>query len=412
MPSREARPGTTMQTGLAAPLSCRTHFQSSQSVEQTSASRDFEAMAFSSQTYARRRELVRKLLRSKKLDALLVTAEKNVAWLTGFTGDSTWLIVTQNGEQLLSDSRFTTQIEEECPGVASFIRESTERLSDVAVAQLKGHGVERCGFEGHALTWETANSLQSHASEGFWTAVNWEIEQLRAIKDKDEIAEIRSAIRLAERGFEYFKAILTPQQTERQLAALLEQAMREFGAVGCSFPAIIAVGDRAALPHYRPGDITVTQSSTLLIDWGARTRSGYVSDLTRTLLTGKKDKTYERVYKTVLEAQQRAIEAIAPGVLCRDVDAVARQIIQKAGYGKNFGHGLGHGIGLDVHELPRLAGSSGTVLKPGMVVTVEPGIYLPGWGGVRIEDDVLVTRDGFEVLSSTPKGWNDIAVAC
>ncbi len=369
-------------------------------------------MPFTPEQFSRRRQLLRKVIKPRKLDALLVTAERNVSWLSGFTGDSAWLLITADSEYILSDSRFTTQIEEECPGVQAVIRDSSQQLTQLLKQQLEKQKIEQCGFEGHAVTFETANSLQSLTESTRWISVPWEIEQLRAIKDREEVAEIREAIRIAERGFEVFKSILTPEKTERQLAAELEHAMRDFGAVGCSFPSIVAVGDRAALPHYRAGERRLSESPILLLDWGARLPSGYCSDLTRTMLTGKGDKTFEKIYRMVLHAQQQAIEKIAPGVTCRDVDAVARDIIQKAGYGKYFGHGLGHGIGLDVHELPRLAGLSETVLKPGMVVTVEPGIYLPGWGGVRIEDDVLVTRNGYEVLSSVPKHWDSVNVAC
>lgn len=369
-------------------------------------------MSSTSNGFLRRRQLLRKSLKSKKLNAMLIVAEKNVTWLTGFTGDSTWLLVTEDSEVILSDSRFETQIQEECPGLKSCIRSSTQKLTEILTGECQRLGIETCGFEGHVLTVETADVLKTLPAPQQWFAINWEVEQLRAIKDKDEITEIREAVRLAERGFEVFKSILTPSRTERELAAELEHAMRGFGATGCSFPAIVAVGNRAALPHYRPGNIRLSESPILLLDWGARTRSGYVSDLTRTLLTGKADKTFEKVYKTVLAAQQEAISMLGPGVRCGDVDAVARQIIHKTGYGKHFGHGLGHGIGLDVHEMPRLSSASDTILKPGMVVTVEPGIYLPDWGGVRIEDDVLITKNGYEVLSSVPKDWASVTVAC
>ncbi|SFI47553.1 M24 family metallopeptidase [Planctomicrobium piriforme] len=369
-------------------------------------------MSFSPESFQRRREQVRKVLRSRKLDALLVTGERNVAWLSGFTGDSTWLLVTQDKEVLLSDFRFVTQIEEECPGVTGVIRSSSQRLTDILAETCGQLHVERCGFEGHLVTVETAELFRNLPDPTTWVSTTQEIEQLRAIKDRDEIAEIREAVRFAERGFRCFQAALRPDKTERQLSAELEHAMRGFGAAGFCFPAIVAVGDRAALPHYRAGNNLLSASPILLLDWGARAFSGYCSDLTRTMVTAKPDKTFEKVYRTVLEAQLAAIQKIGPGVRCGDVDAVARQFIAAAGYGKYFDHGLGHGIGLDVHEVPRLSRNSDVILKPGMVVTVEPGIYLPGWGGVRIEDDVLVTRQGCEVLSSLPKDWDSVLTAC
>ena len=186
--------------------------------------------------------------------------------------------------------------------------------------------------------------------------------------------------------------------------------MRLFGAKECAFPSIVAVGARAALPHATLSDRRVDSAELLLIDWGAN-ESLYRSDLTRVLVTGRLSPKLEKIYRIVLEAQLAAIDAIQPGMACEDVDAVARTIIEKAGYGKYFGHGLGHGLGLHVHEGPRLAKGVKTPLKPGMIVTVEPGIYLPKWGGVRIEDDVLVTREGCKVLSSVPKELEDVVVA-
>jgi Xaa-Pro aminopeptidase len=185
----------------------------------------------------------------------------------------------------------------------------------------------------------------------------------------------------------------------------LEHQMRLFGAKGASFPSIIAVGPRAALPHARPTNKRIGEADFVLIDWGADCL--YKSDLTRVLVTGKIPPKLERIYGVVLNAQLRGIEAIGPGVACQDVDTAARKVIEDAGFGKHFGHGLGHGIGLDIHEGPRLGQGQKQILQPGMVVTVEPGIYFPGWGGVRIEDDVLVTKTGHEVLTRVPKQWSD-----
>ncbi|MCA9098378.1 MAG: aminopeptidase P family protein, partial [Planctomycetaceae bacterium] len=344
--------------------------------------------------FARRRQQLRKLFKSENVAGMLITAERNVTWLTGFTGDSTYLFLGPDGDLLLSDFRYITQLEEECPGVETFIRKSTMKMPEAVLQVIGKSKVERLGIEGHAMTVELFQRLQEELKGVSLTAVNWKVEELRSVKDPQEIEEIREAVRLAERGFDFLKAILTPEKTECELAHELEHAIRGFGGDGLSFPAIIAVGDRAALPHYRPGTIKLKESPILLVDWGAMTKSGYRSDLTRTMLTGKPDRKFQKIYETVLEAQRLSIEAIAPGVKCGDVDAVARDFIKAAGYGKYFDHGLGHGIGLDIHELPRFSQGSETELKPGMVVTVEPGIYLPGWGGVRIEDDVLVTKQG------------------
>lgn len=360
----------------------------------------------------RRRNQIRKSMRTRHFDAVLVQAERNVTWSTGFSGDSTWLLLTSDSETLISDFRYVTQLAEECPGIATLIRPSNLKLSAAVAGLVADSRIERLGFEGHIATYELVESLRIALPEIQLDSFAWELESLRSIKDREEIAEIREAVRLAERGFQYFKSILTPDRTERMLAAELEHALREFGADGLSFPAIVAVGDRAALPHYRAGNNLISAAPILLLDWGARTRDGYCSDLTRTILTGKPDRKFEKIYKTVLEAQWVAIDLIAPGVRCADVDAAAREVIRSAGFGKYFDHGLGHGIGLDVHESPRLSRQVETILQPGMVVTVEPGIYLPGWGGVRIEDDVLVTKQGAEILSTVPRDWESVRVAC
>ena len=230
------------------------------------------------------------------------------------------------------------------------------------------------------------------------------------IKDKWEIAQTRSAIRQAERGIAITRASLRSDQTETEIRYELEASMRSFGAVGPAFEPIVGVGPTAALPHAHAGCRRVAESPLLLIDWGAETASGYRSDLTRVFFTGGPTRKMKTVYDTVLTAQQTAIRAIRPGAVCQEIDAIARNIISDAGYGRRFGHGLGHGVGLDIHEAVRLGPQSTQTLKPGMIVTVEPGIYLEGHFGVRIEDDVLVTREGYEVLTSVPREFDDAVV--
>jgi Xaa-Pro aminopeptidase len=233
---------------------------------------------------------------------------------------------------------------------------------------------------------------------------------LRQIKDREEVAEIRQAVRYAEKAFAAIRVTLRPEQTEKEIADALDYQLRRFGARGSSFPPIVAAGPRGALPHATPGDEPVGEQESVLIDWGAAGRL-YKSDLTRVLVTGRISPKLRRIYGLVLAAQTQAIAAIGPGVAAQEVDAVARGVIAAAGYGRRFGHGLGHGLGLEVHEAPRLTAASSTVLQAGMVVTVEPGIYLPGWGGVRIEDDVLVTRRGHEVLTTAPKQLEEMILS-
>ncbi len=258
------------------------------------------------------------------------------------------------------------------------------------------------GVEGSSMTVELHEHLGKELPKTTLVSTIGLVEALREIKDKEEIAELQEAVWLAEKAFEVIRASLRPEQTEREIAANIEHQIRQFGGEGCSFPPIVAVGSRAALPHAQPTERRIGESEFVLIDWGAQARL-YRSDLTRVLMTGKISPKVRDIYRVVLKANRAGIDAVRPGVLMSEVDAAARCVIEKAGYGKQFGHGLGHGIGLDIHEAPRLNSTSKRPLKPGMVVTIEPGIYLPGIGGVRIEDDVLVTRAGKKVLTTSPK---------
>lgn len=361
--------------------------------------------------YAARRQRLISRIRKSEADALLVTNFTNVTYLTGFSGDSSYLLLGRDLAVLISDSRYTTQIEEECPGLDVRIRANTEPIVDAAGDVARQSKLGKLGIESNSVTVAQFETLTEKSKPLELAPLSGLVEELRAVKDADELAEIRKAVVQAQRGFEFLRASLVGTATEREAAHDLEHAMRRFGACEAAFDPIVAVGARAALPHARPGDQRISDAEFVLVDWGASTQGGYKCDLTRVLVTGKILPKLEKIYRVVLNAQRRGIEAVRPGARCCDVDAAARDEIAKAGFGKNFGHGLGHGFGLEIHESPRLGPSSQEELKPGMVVTVEPGIYLPGWGGVRIEDDVLVTRDGFEVLTSTPKDFDEAIVA-
>lgn len=358
---------------------------------------------------ARRQQLVRKL-REGDLPALLVTSVKNITYLTGFTGDSTYLLIGPKLAVLISDSRYTTQIEEECPGLEAQIRTAQKKMEDFTTEIFKKSGLARVAIEAGVMTVAQREGLEQKAKSLELVSTAGLVEELRQVKDEYEIGQIREAIRLAERGFAALRATLTPETSEREAAHDLEHTMRRLGARGVSFEPIVAVGARSALPHGRPTGEQMSAAGFVLVDWGAEGPTGYRSDLTRLLATAKIPPKLEKLYRVVLTAQQRGIDAIRPGARGDEVDAAARKVIEDAGYGKRFGHGLGHGIGLEIHEGPRLASTSETVLEPGMIVTVEPGIYLPGWGGIRIEDDVLVTSDGCEVLSNVPNDLDSIAL--
>jgi Xaa-Pro aminopeptidase len=351
---------------------------------------------------AQRRQQLAQCLADEGLDALLLSSPVNVTYLTGFSGESSYLVLTRERPVLVSDFRFTEQIAAECPGLEAFIRPPTQTLHQ-AVAEVVGRlGCRAVGFESGHLTvaeWETLRDLAKTVD---WKGGRDRVERLRAVKDPSEVAQIREAIAIAERAFTVFRALLRPEDREKDLCDALDHYVRRAGGAGASFPPIVAVGERAALPHAPPTEKAVGEADFVLVDWGASGRF-YKSDLTRVLATRRISPKLEEVYRVVLTAQERAVRSIRPGVRAHEVDAEARSVIAEAGFGDFFGHGLGHGLGLQVHEAPALRPNSEAVLQPGMVTTVEPGIYLPGWGGVRIEDDVLVTPDGCEVLTSVTK---------
>jgi Xaa-Pro aminopeptidase len=360
--------------------------------------------------YADRRRRLLKLLKGKSLPGLLVTNEVNVSYLTGFSGDSTYLYLTPGDALLISDARYTEQLETECPDLKVQIRSTGTKMSDAVAQMLATAKAKSVGLEAGSVTLEFANTLKEKSPSIDFVATSGLVESLREIKDREEVDAIRKAVDCAQRAFGVLRASLRGDLTEKQIADDLEFRTRTFGGTCSAFPAIIGVGPRAALPHGRPSEKRIDESDFVLVDWGARV-DGYVSDLTRVLVTGRIPPKLERLYGVVLSAQLAGIEAIRPGAIMRDVDAAARNVIAKAGLGDKFGHSLGHGIGREVHESPRLAVDWERPLAAGMVVTVEPGVYLPGWGGIRIEDDVLVTRTGHEVLTSVPKQFAECVIA-
>jgi Xaa-Pro aminopeptidase len=357
-----------------------------------------------------RRKNLRKLVRQAEAEALLVTNFKNVTYLTGFTGDDSYLLATLDGEKLITDPRYTTQLEEECPGLALEVRPPGVSMLKAITQVVKSAKIERLGIEGASATVSLQQSVAKSLPNVALVVTENLVERLRMVKDKDEIEATRVACQQARRAFDVVRAGLTANMTELDVAAELEYQARRFGAKALSFPPIVAVGARAALPHATPTSRQLSDCEFTLVDWGAN--SGlYMSDLTRMIVTGRISPKLRKIYAVVLKAQLAAIDAIRPGRTGHEVDRVARQIITRAGFGKAFGHGLGHGTGLEIHEAPRLAKGQKTKLRPGMIVTVEPGVYVPGWGGVRIEDDVLVTRTGHEVLSDVPKQLEECALA-
>ncbi|NNJ27785.1 M24 family metallopeptidase [Alienimonas chondri] len=355
-------------------------------------------------THAARRDRLRAALAEQQPDvaALLVDSTVNIAYLTGFTGSSARLLIGPDVERLLSDSRYATQIERQCPGLDATIRTQAESFVDSTVkvlAKVRGS----VAVEAEHISLHDFEKLKGAAAGTPLRTSDGLVEGLRATKDEWEIEQIRTAVTVAEEAFTETLNDLRGGESERDLSYRLEAALRARGAKGFSFAPIIAVGENGACPHYEVGDPKIGDAGSLLIDWGARMPGGYVSDLTRTVLTGEEPEEFRRVYDTVNAAVDAALALLKPGVPLKDVDAASRAVIAEAGYGDYFGHGLGHGIGLQVHEAARLSSLSDDVATAGMVVTVEPGVYLPGRFGVRIEEDVLVTPAGAETLSSLPR---------
>jgi Xaa-Pro aminopeptidase len=350
---------------------------------------------------------------ARQLDALLITNPPDIRYLTGFHGEASWLIVGRGKPVVISDFRLAEDLEPMRPLVQVVIRSGQSMVEAVrevvTVAKVRKLGVPRA----HLTLDEYAQLVEALGAKRL-AATGGLTASLRERKDAGEVALLRKAIRIQEQALLAVLPTIEPGQTESEVCALLEYEMKALGADGPSFETIVAAGANSSKPHARPTSAKLRAGQLLLIDWGAKVQ-GYHGDLTRTFAIQRWPGKFEEIYEIVLEAQLAAIDAIRPGVLTSDVDAVARTIIAKAGYGDQFGHSLGHGIGLNIHEGPRLAKATTAArpqeLEPGMVVTVEPGIYLPGAGGIRIEDDVLVTARGRRVLSSLPtdKKWAKLA---
>jgi Xaa-Pro aminopeptidase len=351
-------------------------------------------------------EALRRRLASEHLDALLVSALPNIRYLTGFSGTAALVVVTQGAVLLLSDFRYRAQAALEVGALARI--EIDEGGVWERLFRLLGEypGLATIGYEAHILTAQTAGRLTDPAGPGrAWrfTPVTDLVEPLRAVKAPEEVAAIRAAGQVAARALGEAVAQVRPGQTETEVAGVLESALRRWGSEGYPFATIVASGPRAALPHARTSSRVLAAGDFLLLDFGAIV-DGYCSDVTRTFIVGAApDGRQREVYGVVQEAQQAALRGLRAGLSGRQADALARDVIAAAGLGDAFGHSLGHGVGLEVHEAPRLAKTVDELLPAAAVVTVEPGVYLEGWGGVRIEDDVVLTPDGAEVLTEFPR---------
>ena len=336
----------------------------------------------------------------RELDLLLVTDLVNVRWVTGFTGSNGATVVGGGTRTFVTDFRYLTQSAEEVP---DFEREIAQADLLAGVARTLPDGPLRLGFDDATMSVKTHAHLRDLLREEIeLVPAGGLIEELRLIKDAGEIEKIRAAATLADAALRAVLERGLAGRTEQEVALDLELEQRRRGAEAVSFPPIVAAGPHGALVHAQPRDVVIPENTLVVIDWGCRL-DGYCSDCTRTFATGELDPRDREIYDLVLEAQEAALAAVRPGPTGREVDAVAREIITAAGHGEHFGHGLGHGVGLEIHEGPRLSTTGEAALAAGQVVTVEPGVYVPAAVGVRIEDLVVLTEDGCDVLSGLPK---------
>lgn len=348
----------------------------------------------------KRVERLRKLLEENGLEALLIASPHNRRYISGFTGSAGFVVITSGDNYFLTDFRYREQAAKQVQGF-QIVEHGTSPIDDIRDI-LEKAGIGSLGFEqehvsyGEYLQWgKTLKAIGLKPAAGL-------VEKLRMIKDEAELQVMQEAADLADSTFKHILGVLAPGIRESDIALEMEVYMRSHGATSSSFDTIVASGERSALPHGVASDRIIGTNEFVKLDFGAY-YNGYCSDLTRTVVIGQPSDKHKEIYNIVLEAQLHALANIRPGMTGMEADALCRDIITKYGYGDNFGHSTGHGLGMEVHEAPRLSRLSDTILTPGMTVTVEPGIYVPGFGGVRIEDDIVITESGIKILTSSPK---------
>ena len=348
---------------------------------------------------------LREKLQEQELDAILISAPENRRYLSGFTGSAGYLLISQDDAVLATDFRYVEQSGQQAPDFR------TERIGsglDWFPKLTSEMVVRRLGFESTHMTVDSLSAFnkaieRSEYSDKPTLVSTTDIaDKLRAIKDEEELDLLTKAVEIADQALDQVSSTIEPGVTEQEVAWELEKAMRERGAEAIAFDIIVGAGPNGALPHHHADDTVIKQGDAVVIDMGS-TYQGYCSDLTRTIVVGEPDETFRRVYDTVLRAQEAAEEKVTAGMTGGEVDAISRDIIAEAGYGDNFGHSLGHGVGLAVHEYPRVGSKSEEPLENDMVFTIEPGIYLSGWGGVRIEDVVVLENGKARVLTKARK---------
>ncbi len=334
------------------------------------------------------------------LDAMLVTHPENRRYLSGFTGSAGILVIKPDEAVLASDFRYYEQVAREAPEFR--LAKIETKLADLLPGLLEELGVKRLGFEIEHVTVAQHHEWSHLTGDVEWLEMKEMVERIRAVKEEEEIEALRASAALTDAAFAHLLEVICPGMAETQVAWEIEAYMRGHGASKVAFDLIVAAGPNGARPHARPGDHIIQEGEPIVVDIGC-VLDGYCSDMTRTFSLGKPSARYLEVWQIVLNAQEAAEAAIRPGVTGVEADALARQVIEQAGYGEQFGHGLGHGVGIAVHEKPRASRLSEDMLEAGMTLTVEPGIYFPGEFGVRLEDLVVVQPGGIELLTHSPK---------
>jgi Xaa-Pro aminopeptidase len=348
----------------------------------------------------RRIELLRDRMQQLRLDAFIVSSLPNVRYLTGFSGSSGLCIVWKREALFITDSRYALQSRKEVKFWKRVI--ATNGLFEEGVQRGLFPGCRNVGFESQALTYAQYRTLKKLTSDVSFVSTKDVVESISLVKEKKEMDCIRTAVRISDRVFDDVIHSIKPGVAELEIAAEISYLHKKYGAEKDAFEPIIASGERGSLPHVRASDKRIRNRELVTLDFGCTVR-GYNSDITRTVAVGGASVQARNLYNVVLDAQLEAISAAKAGMFARDLDAIARDRITNEGYGKYFVHSLGHGLGLQVHELPRVSSLSKEQLVAGSVITIEPGVYIPQFGGIRIEDDVLLTSGGCEVLTSAPK---------
>ena len=344
-------------------------------------------------------EKLRKVMMEENLDGLVITNPYNRRYMTGFTGTAGVVLITNSRALFITDFRYTQQAEDQVPSFD--IIEHKEGVIKEIANQVEKSAIKRLGFEKNDLTYAIYEQYEQ-AIKTELIPVEGLVEKLRIIKTDEELSVMKEAARIADAAFDHILTVIKPGVTEIEVSNELEFFMRKQGATSSSFDIIVASGYRSALPHGVASEKKIKKGELVTLDFGALYK-GYCSDITRTVAVGEISDELEKIYDTVLQAQLKGVEGIKAGITGREADALTRDYIKEEGFGEYFGHSTGHGLGLEVHEGPGLSFRTDQVLEPGMVVTVEPGIYVPNVGGCRIEDDIIITKDGNERLNHSPK---------